>query len=62
MEIDQQTWNWLEWLGFDSQILMRKEDRGLEYVLTFAFGEQIIRGPGFKDILKRLGLKKNVEA
>lgn len=62
MEIDQETWKWFSWLGFDNSILMNQSDSTLEYVLSIPFSDMIIRGPAFKDILQKIAIKKGALA
>lgn len=60
MEIDQETWKWFQWLGFENSILMNQDDSNLDYVLSIPFSDMIIRGPAFKDILQKIAINKSV--
>ena len=57
MQIDQETWEWLDWLGYGPDILVGEEEEAI--VLIPEFVDDLLQGHAFKDLCQRLA--KNLD-
>lgn len=57
MQIEREIWEWLNWIGYDESILDESDEGADYFLLGYQFTDDLIKGPGMKDVLLRLSEK-----
>jgi hypothetical protein len=60
MFIEKRLWDWLNWVGFDQEILDPEVQDNRSYLLREDFLEGLFKGAVFKDILQRIASQHEI--